>query len=153
MPETVEPEDGAVMETAGGVVSATVTLTAAVAAVLPAASRATAVRMCAPAEASAVFQLVAYGAVVTSAPRLAPSSMNCTPTTPTLSVALAEIVTVPATVAPLAGAVIETVGGVLLTVTVTRTEERVVGLGGASRWTAFKLCAPFVAKVGFQETR
>jgi hypothetical protein len=50
---------------------------------------------------------------VTSAPRFAPSSLNCTPTTPTLSAALAETVVVPATVAPAAGAVIETVGGVL----------------------------------------
>src|SRR5438445_13893084 len=56
---------------------------------------------------------MAYGAAVTSAPRFAPSSLNCTPTTPTLSVALAETVTVPATVAPSAGAVIETVGGVV----------------------------------------
>src|SRR2546428_1287754 len=132
MPETVEPEDGAVMETAGGVVSATVMLTEAVVAILPAASRATAVRMCAPAEASAVLQLVAYGAVVTSAPRLAPSSMNCTPTTPTLSVALAEIVTVPATVAPLAGAVIETSGGGLLSVTLTAGVGAVLAVGAAA---------------------
>src|SRR5438128_6545303 len=132
MPETVEPEDGAVMETAGGVVSATVTLTEAVVAILPAASRATAVRMCAPAEASAVFQLVAYGAVVTSAPRLAPSSMNCAPTTPTLSVALAEIVTVPATVAPLAGAVKETAGGVLSATVVLVAAVAVVAAGAAA---------------------
>jgi len=39
--------------------------------------------------------------------------LNCTPTTPTLSVALAETVTVPATEAPAAGAVIETAGGVV----------------------------------------
>src|SRR5437870_2645708 len=90
VPATVAPATGIVIETVGGVVSATVTLTAGAVAVLPAASRATAVRMCAPAEASAVFQLVAYGAVVTSAPRLAPSSLNCTATTPTLSVALAD---------------------------------------------------------------
>src|SRR2546430_17389857 len=96
----------------GGVVSATVTLTAAVVAIFPAASRATAVRLCAPSEASVVFQLVGYGAVVTSAPRLAPSSLNCTPTTPTLSVALAETEIVPETVEPADGAVIETVGGV-----------------------------------------
>ena len=150
MPETVEPEDGAVMETAGGVVSATVTLTEAVVAILPAASRATAVRMCAPAEASAVFQLVAYGAVVTSAPRLAPSSMNCTPTTPTLSVALAEIVTVPATVAPLAGAVKETAGGVLSLKTVTVTLLDVAVFRAASRATAVKVWAPLLAVVVIQ---
>src|SRR2546422_5747505 len=40
-----------------------------------------------------------------------PSSLNCTPTTPMLSVALAEMVTVPETIEPAAGAVMETVGG------------------------------------------
>ena len=49
---------------------------------------------------------------MSSAPSAAPSSRNCTPTTPTLSLAVAETVTVPETVAPLAGAVIDTVGGV-----------------------------------------
>src|SRR3989475_7025235 len=91
----------------------TVTLTAAAVAVLPAASRATAVRVCAPLLAVVVVQERVYGAVVSSAPRLAPSSLNCTPATPTLSVALAETVTVPATVAPAAGAVIDTVGGMV----------------------------------------
>jgi hypothetical protein len=58
---------------------------------------------------------------VSSTPRLAPSNLNWTPTTPTLSVAFAKTVTaVPDTVAPLAGAVIETVGGVgVVNVTVT----------------------------------
>src|SRR5438128_1534497 len=59
--------------------------------------------------------MIAYGAVVSSVPRLAPSSLNCTPTTPTLSEAVAETVTVPETVAPLAGAVIATVGVVVST--------------------------------------
>ena len=49
----------------------------------------------------------------TSAPRTAPSSMNCTPTTPTLSAAVAETGMEPETEAPEAGAVIETVGGVV----------------------------------------
>src|SRR5437867_1629182 len=91
----------------------TVTLTAADVAVLPAASRATAVKVWDPLTASVVFHEREYGTVVSSAPRLTPSSLNCTPTTPTLSVALAETVTVPATVAPAAGAVIDTVGGVV----------------------------------------
>ena len=39
-----------------------------------------------------VSQVSAYGAVVSSEPRLAPSSWNCTPATPTLSEALAETV-------------------------------------------------------------
>src|SRR5712691_8538845 len=90
----------------GGALS-TVTLTAAAVAVLPAASRATAVRLCAPLLAAVVAHEMAYGAEVSSAPRFAPSSLNWTPTTPTLSVALAETVIVPATVAPAIGAVSE----------------------------------------------
>src|SRR2546427_1509436 len=96
----------------GGALS-TVTLTALGGVVLPAASRATAVRLWEPPATRVVFHKRAYGAAVTSAPRFAPSSLNCTPTTPTLSVALAETVIVPATVAPAAGAVSETVGGVV----------------------------------------
>ena len=57
VPATVAPATGAVRETVGGVRSlATVTLTAVAVAVFPAASRATAVRVCSPLEAVAVFQ-------------------------------------------------------------------------------------------------
>ena len=57
-------------------------------------------------------QLIEYGGVVTAVPRLAPSSLNCTRMTPTLSEAVADTVTtVPDTVVPLAGAVRDTVGG------------------------------------------
>jgi hypothetical protein len=49
------------------------------------------------------FQDTWYGAVVSSLPRKLPSSWNWTPATPTLSVAVAETVIVPVTVAPLAG--------------------------------------------------
>ena len=60
-----------------------------------------------------VFHAMAHGAAVFSAPRLAPSSLNCTPTTATSSDALAETLTEePETVAPLAGAVIATTGAV-----------------------------------------
>src|SRR3989442_13865611 len=48
---------------------------------------------------------------MTSAPRLTPSSLNWTPTTPMLSVALAETVRVPETVAPAVGVVMEAAGG------------------------------------------
>ena len=88
-----------------------------------------------------------------SEPRLTPSSLNWTPTTPTSSVALAETVIVPPTVAPAAGAVTETVGGVVSLRTVTLIATAVAVFPAASRATAVKLCAPFVAKVGFQETR
>src|SRR2546428_13124941 len=101
----------------------TVTLTAVDVAVLPAASRATAVTVWDPLATRVVFQEMAYGAAVTSAPTFAPSSLNCTPTTPTLSEALAETVTVPVTVAPAAGAGIDTVGGgVSATVTLDSAE-------------------------------
>src|SRR2546422_8608394 len=104
--------DDTTAEMIGGALSR-VTPTAAEVAVFPAASRATAVSVCAALEAPVVFHERVYGAAVTSVPRLAPSSLNWTPTTPTLSVALAEAVTVPATVETAAGAVIETVGGVV----------------------------------------
>src|SRR2546425_8039902 len=59
-----------------------------------------------------VFHAYEYRDAVSSGPRLAPSSLNCTPATPTLSLAVADTVTVPDTVAPAAGAVTATVGGV-----------------------------------------
>src|SRR5262245_29705874 len=62
---------------------------------LPAASRARAVIVCAPLVAPVVFHEREYGVVRSSAPRTTPSNKNCTPTTPTLSAALADSVTVP----------------------------------------------------------
>src|SRR5436309_14111278 len=101
------------MTTLGIAAFATVTVTTAEVVTLPAASRATAVSAWLPLAAPVVFHETAYGALVSSAPRLLPSSLNCTPTTPTSSLALAVTVTVFDTVAPPAGAVILTVGGVL----------------------------------------
>ena len=97
----------------GGAAFDTVTVTAADVVRLPAASRAMAVSVCGPLTAVVVFQDTEYGAaVVSSAPRLTPSSLNWTPTTPTLSDAVAEMVTVePETVAPAVGALMATVGG------------------------------------------
>src|SRR5205823_6158445 len=89
------------------------TLTAGEVVAAPALSKPTAVKLWLPFAFKAVFHEIEYGAVVTCAPRFAPSSLNWTPTMPTLSAALAETVTVPATVAPAAGAVIETEGGVV----------------------------------------
>src|SRR3989338_1389122 len=62
-----------------------------------------------------------YGAVVSSAPTLAPSTLNCTPATPTLSVAFALKVTVLETVELAAGAVRVTVGLVVSPPVVTST--------------------------------
>jgi hypothetical protein len=93
---------------------ATVTVTPAEVPVLPAASRATADSIwAAPLVAVVVSQVTAYGGVVTWTPRLTPSSLNWTPATPILSVALADTVTVPLTVAPARGTVIAIVGGVV----------------------------------------
>src|SRR5258708_7076427 len=131
------------------VLFAAVTVTAADVAVLPAASRATAVSVCEALLAVVVFQATEYGAVVTSAPRFAPSSLNCTPTTPTLSDALAPTVVVPDTVAPAAGAVMLTVGGVVSLKTVTVAAAAVAVLPAPSRATAVTVCGPLLARVPF----
>src|SRR2546425_1040131 len=89
-----------------------VTVTVADVVVLPAASRATAVNEWLPFDVVVVSHANEYGLVVSSAPRLAPSNVNCTPATPRLSDAFADTVTLVETVAPLAGAVIDTLGGV-----------------------------------------
>src|SRR5438132_13359933 len=108
---------------AGAAPLATVTVRAADVVALPAASRACAASVCPPLDAVVVFHAVVYGAAVSGAPSGPPSRRNCTLVTPMSSEAVAETVTeLPATVAPLAGAVIDTAGAVvsaLLTVTVT----------------------------------
>src|SRR5438876_729432 len=71
-----------------------------------------------------------------------PSSLNCTPRTPTLSAALAETVTVPATVAPAVGAVMVTVGGVTSFTTVKTLELVAVPAGVVT------LSGPLVAPLG-----
>src|SRR5436190_3903178 len=102
--------------------------------VLPAPSRARAVNVWLPLATLNVFHDTLYGELRSSAPRLTPSSKNCTPTTPTLSDAFAVTLIAPET-APAAGDVILTVGacasGTLLTVTATPVE--VVVLPAASR--------------------
>src|SRR3954469_22850084 len=91
----------------------TVTVTPADAAVLPAASRATPVSVWDPLPIVVVFHTIENGDAVSSGPRFAPSILNCTPATPTLSEASAVTATVvPDTVTAAAGAVTETVGGV-----------------------------------------
>src|SRR5882672_9551774 len=155
VPVAVEPFAGAVIATVGGAMSLfTVTDTAVAVVVLPAPSRATAVSECTPLATPIVFQAIVYGLAISSAPRLAPSSRNCTPTTAILSLAVALSVTLaPATVAPFAGAVIATVGGVpstLLTVTVTAVA--VVVLLAASRATAVRTWLPLAVDVVFQTT-
>src|SRR5206468_11865910 len=81
----------------------------------------------------------------TAVPRLAPSSLNWTPTTPTLSEWVFETRIVPATVAPGSGEEMEMVGGVLSTVTLTAAEVAV--FPAASRGTAVSVWYPYRAMV------
>src|SRR5262245_27600816 len=79
--ERYAPAPGVVIGTVGGIVSPvwaflTVTLTPDEVVRFPAASRATAVIVCGPFEASVVSHVIEYGAVVSSAPRLTPSRLN-----------------------------------------------------------------------------
>jgi hypothetical protein len=91
---------------------------------LPAASRATARSAWAPSVSVVVSSGTEYGAAVSGAPTFAPSTVNWTLCTPTLSEAFALTVVVPLTTAPLAGAVSETVGSV---VSGTTTSSDAVG--------------------------
>src|SRR2546422_10311348 len=94
----------------GGVLL-TVTVTPAEIVRFPAASLATAVSVCEPFDVVVVSHPIEYGLAVSSDPRLAPSSLNCTPAIPAVLEAEAETVTGdPETVEPVAGAVIETLG-------------------------------------------
>jgi len=134
----------------GGGALATFTVTGAEVLLLPAASRATAVRACVPSLEPAVFHDTEYGAAVSSAPRFAPSSLNCTPTTPTLSDALALTVTVPASVAPPAGELMLTLGGAVSLNTVTVTGCELYCTPKRSRATAISVCVPLAAPRVFQ---
>src|SRR5206468_3397018 len=88
-------EDMVTTEISGGARSlATITVTPAEGAEFPAASRATALRLWVPFEANVEFQASEKGAEVSSAPRLTPSSLNCTPATARLSDAVADTVIV-----------------------------------------------------------
>jgi hypothetical protein len=91
---------------------------------------------------------------VSALPTFAPSSWNCTLATPMLSEAFAVTLTVPETVAPAAGALIETVGAVVsgvVLLTVTVTAALVVELPAPSFAITLSVCAPFVAEVVFHE--
>ena len=95
-------------------VLAVVTVTGDDVAELPALSLATAVNTWPPSGTAVVFHVTEKGDDVSSAPRLAPSSKNCTPAIPPASDAVADTVTFdPDTVALLAGAESVTVGGVV----------------------------------------
>src|SRR4051794_36576041 len=120
VPLTVAPSAGAVSVTLGAWFT-TVTPIGEVVLALPASSVALAVIDTGPSATAVESQAIEYGAVV-SVPTLVPLRRNSTPVTAPSSEAVAEIVTPdPLTVAPSAGAVSATVGGVvsLRTETVT----------------------------------
>src|SRR5207245_668045 len=137
---------GAVMAAVGAVVSGTVTVTEEEVPVLLAASRATALRVWLPGAAVVVSHVTEYGDVVSSAPRGAPSSWNWTPTTPTLSEALAVTAMLPVTVAPELGAVMLTVGAAV-SGTVTVTALDVAMLFAASQTLSLHVALPSSAVV------
>jgi hypothetical protein len=153
VPETVPLFVGDVIEIVGGVVSTdeffTVTLTLELIPEFPAESFATARSVCTPFVLFVVSHEKLYGAVVSAPPRLAPSNWNCTLAieAPALAFAFALTIAVPDTAAAFAGAVIETVGGVVSPdefFTVTFTVELVVEFPAESFATARKACVPFV---------
>src|SRR3954449_5482000 len=104
-----------------------VTVTEVAVALLFAASLATAVSVWSPLIAARVSHVVVYGLEVSSAPRFVPSSTNCTPATPTLSVAFADTTTAaPDTVVPDCGAVIATAGTAASVLSAAVTTSNVV---------------------------
>jgi len=142
VPDTVAPLAGEVIETVGGVLLALFTVmdTAALVALFPAESVAIAVKLCVPFVRVVVFSDCEYGEVVSRDPKAVPSTSNCTLAMLLLPDAVAVTVMVPDTVAPLAGEVIETVGGVLaLLLTVTTTAVLVPVLPAASCATACRV--------------
>ena len=104
-PARTAPGWGGVFDTLAG--------TGADVVVLPAASRALAVRSCVPFVAAVVSHVTEYGELTSSAPSVCPSRRNWTAVTPMASDAVAVTLTLPLTVAPADGAEIETVGGVV----------------------------------------
>ena len=151
VPETKAPLLGLVSDTVGRVGSLfTVSVTALAVVRFPAASRAIAVRVCELFVELVVSHETEYGGAVTSVPRFAPSSWNCTPITFTLSDAVAETVIVPETDPPSPGLVNDTVGGLLSTVTVTTLE--VVLFSAASRAIAVSVCEPLAVVIVFHDT-
>src|SRR5439155_1370777 len=133
----------------------TVTVTPADVFRFPAASRATAVRVCEPFPTLAVFQEVEYGADVSSAPSAPPSRKNGTATTRTLFKGLALPFTVDDTLAPSAADSLpprrcsDPEGDPFDTVTVTPAD--VFRFPAASRATAVRVCEPFPTLAVFQE--
>jgi hypothetical protein len=112
VPETVAPESGDVIEMVGAAELLTLTITVALLVVCPVSALATAASEWLPLESAVVSRERLNGALVTAAPVLLPSNMNCTPVV--LGETLVVIGTIPETVAPWAGEVIEMAGALVL---------------------------------------
>lgn len=113
----VAPFAGVVMLTVGGALFATVTVTAAEVVVAPWLSVALAVKLWLP--AAALASVAAYGAAVSGDPIAVMPSKNCTlatvPGATSLAVAVISMLLPVVKVAPLAGVVMLTVGGMFAT--------------------------------------
>jgi hypothetical protein len=116
-PETVAPESGELIEIVGAVDGAVELLTLTIDVPLmverPDKVLATAASEWLALESVVVFREKLNGALVTAAPELLPSTRNCT--LAVLAETLVATVIVPETVEPETGAIIEIVGGRLLT--------------------------------------
>ena len=148
VPEIVAPEAGEVMEMVGAEVLFTVTATAALVAVCPAALEATAESECVPFESAVVFSERLNGAAASTAPELVPSILNCTFVV--LAETLVRIVVVPETVAPEPGDVIEIEGAEVL-LTMTETLALVADCPAAFVATAESECVPLVGLAVFRD--
>ena len=117
-------------------------------------SLATAESVCEPSTTPVLFQVVVYGEDVMAEPTLVASTLNWTLETETSSAALAESVTEePETVAPMAGAVTDTVGAVVSwTVTVKEAFVVLPALSDAVQVTVAVPSAKTVPEAGEQET-
>ena len=137
---SVEPAVGDVREMVGRVVSRLLTVTVTVGAdvLFPAVSYAIALSTKLPLILLSVFHTTEYGAVVSDTISVVPTYIS-TFATPTLSEALAKIVTLPLSVEPAVGDVIDTVGAVMSGLfTVTLTVDEVPVLFELSLAIAFK---------------
>jgi hypothetical protein len=131
-------------EVAGGGPFATVTGTPAEVMVLPAVSRARAVRVWEPSVTVVVFQVTEYGAVVSVPISVVVSTKKSTAATPAVSEAVALTGVGPETGAPLAGSVTATVGPVVSMVTLS-APDGAEGFPAASVAVAVMLWAPLLS--------
>ena len=85
-------------------------------------------------------------------PKFVPSNRNCTPVMASLAEAVATTVTVPETVAPLAGEVIDTVSGIVLVLfTIIDTAALVALFPEVSVAIAVRVCLPLAKVVVFKD--